>query len=203
MSIKDHLRRMARIRRKEMTADECATASARIQEHLLARLASYPDMRIIMSYVSQDTEVDTHALIRRWLREGRRICVPKTDPATRTMKAVAIKDFDRDLAPTAMGILEPLDALASAPNILSPQDIHLHIVPGLCFDRLGRRLGRGAGYYDRFLTQASPQALRVGLAFAWQIVDEVPAESWDARMDWVATEDGIFALDFPAGRRAF
>jgi 5-formyltetrahydrofolate cyclo-ligase len=69
----------------------------------------------------------------------------------------------------------------------------LVVVPGLAFDRSGYRLGRGGGYYDRFLSR--PVADRVvGLAFSWQIVDEVPRDPWDIPVDAVVTEKGVIRV---------
>lgn len=64
------------------------------------------------------------------------------------------------------------------------------LVPGLAFDRAGRRLGRGAGFYDRLLADPALRARRVGVAFAAQIVDEVPVEAHDMPLDAIVTEDG-------------
>lgn len=65
------------------------------------------------------------------------------------------------------------------------------IVPGLAFDAKGRRLGQGYGSYDRFLFGLGGSALTVGLAYAWQLVEEVPADDWDVPVDVVVTEEGI------------
>ena len=67
----------------------------------------------------------------------------------------------------------------------------LVVVPGLAFDSLGRRLGQGYGYYDRFLAALGGTAVTVGLAFSWQLVPEVPVEAWDVPVDAVVTEDGV------------
>ncbi len=73
------------------------------------------------------------------------------------------------------------------------RDADLILVPGLAFDRAGRRLGRGRGYYDQVLTQAAPQCLKVGIAFDWQIVDEIPVEAHDRTVDLVVTPQEIFS----------
>lgn len=67
----------------------------------------------------------------------------------------------------------------------------LVVVPGLAFDASGWRLGRGHGFYDRFLSGLDGSPLTVGLAFSWQIVPEVPVEAWDVPVDAVVTEDAV------------
>ena len=87
----------------------------------------------------------------------------------------------KELKPGAFGILEP----AFDPKRLGrPEDLGLAVVPGLGFDRRGGRLGRGEGYFDRFLAEAK-KAYKVGLAFEFQIVDEVPREAKDVSVDEV------------------
>jgi len=182
---KDELRTQALRRRRAMSAGECHAASLLIAE----RAGAHPAVQkahTIMAYVSRRGEVDTHELIRQWLREGRRVCVPRTEPATRVMQALAISDMDADLAPTGrLRILEPRPGHGLA---VAPEAIDLHVIPGLLFDRDGRRLGHGAGYYDRFLSRAAPAAMRMALAFDWQIVDAIPAEPWDIAMRLIITE---------------
>src|SRR5512134_176149 len=67
----------------------------------------------------------------------------------------------------------------------------LVVVPGLAYDRRGRRLGQGHGYYDRFLSGLNRSAPTVGLAFSWQIVPEVPVDSWDLPVDAIVTEEDV------------
>ena len=88
------------------------------------------------------------------------------------------------LVPGAFGIREPSP---DAPSAGAAFDLIL--VPGLGFDRRGHRLGRGKGFYDRFLAVAS--GVRVGVCFGEQIVDEVPREAHDLAMDFLLTPDGI------------
>ncbi|MEI8312774.1 MAG: 5-formyltetrahydrofolate cyclo-ligase [Verrucomicrobiota bacterium] len=89
-----------------------------------------------------------------------------------------------ELQPGRFGILEPAADAGEAGH-----DFELILVPGLAFDLRGGRLGRGRGYYDRFLSTA--RGLRVGVCFEDQIVDEVPLEHHDLRMDFVVTPDVI------------
>ena len=71
---------------------------------------------------------------------------------------------------------------------MDPAEIDLVLVPGLAFDAAGGRLGRGGGFYDRFLATLGPAAARVGVAFDAQILPEVPTDGLDARMSCVVTD---------------
>ena len=86
-----------------------------------------------------------------------------------------------DLATGAYGIEEPTGALFTDYDA-----IDFIVVPGVAFDRNGNRLGRGKGYYDRLLPRI-PSAYKAGICFPFQIVEEVPAETFDIRMDEVIT----------------
>lgn len=78
----------------------------------------------------------------------------------------------------------------SQPGVVPPSLIDVALVPGLCFDVLGGRLGHGAGVYDRLLRQLRPGTLRIGLGFACQLWrDPLPQEPHDLRMDYVVTEE--------------
>ena len=88
----------------------------------------------------------------------------------------------------AYGIPEPV----RLPGFQPKQDgFDFILVPGLAFDRSGRRLGKGLGYYDRFLSCISGSTLFIGFAYSEQIVNEVPVDEWDARMHMIVTEEGV------------
>ena len=87
------------------------------------------------------------------------------------------------------GLREPV------PNpelILPPHALDVILIPGIAFDRRGHRIGSGKGYYDRFLTRT--QAVRIGLAYDFQVIDRVPAEPHDVKMDWIVTESEMIEI---------
>ena len=83
------------------------------------------------------------------------------------------------LQPGAYGIMEPVGE-----RFTDYATIDIAVVPGMAFDAQGHRLGRGKGYYDRFLAKV-PDVYKIGLCFSWQMVDEVPSEANDIMMDEV------------------
>ncbi len=93
-----------------------------------------------------------------------------------------------ELAPGAFGVREPSPDPARA---VAPGDLDLILVPGAAFTRTGERLGRGGGFYDRLLAGLTARTCRIGTAFAAQLLDELPVEPHDQRVDFLATEDGL------------
>jgi 5-formyltetrahydrofolate cyclo-ligase len=75
--------------------------------------------------------------------------------------------------------------------VIPLHEVDVFLVPGLAFDRAGRRLGNGAGHYDRILSSARTDAVKIGIAPAARIVDEVPVDGHDELVGWLATEDGV------------
>ena len=89
------------------------------------------------------------------------------------------------------GFMQPV---ADAPHV-EPEDIDIALVPGRVFDRLGGRLGRGAGYYDTLLSGLKSEALRVGVCPSLLIVDRIPMEKHDVRMTHLVSELGVRTID--------
>jgi 5-formyltetrahydrofolate cyclo-ligase len=142
-------------------------------------------------YVHFRSEVETLALIEHGLAQGKTVSVPVTLRKESRLLAVQITDPANQLEPGCWGILEPTKEQITRATI-NPVDIDAVVVPGSVFDPLGGRLGYGGGYYDRFLSQEAPQARRIGLAYALQVVDQVPVEPHDQYMDIVITEQQVY-----------
>jgi 5-formyltetrahydrofolate cyclo-ligase len=177
---KDSLRAQIRAQRCQMDSSWRDRASRTIVARLEA-LPVFQRSRRIQTYVALRPEVDTHALIRRLLRAGKQVAVPRVESG-RELQQYLIKDFS-ELQVGTFGILEP----PSDPSRrVMPAQFDLVLVPGLAFDRAGNRLGAGKGYYDRFL--AGIKAPKIALAFASQIVEQVPIEPHDQRVDMIVTE---------------
>lgn len=130
-----------------------------------------------MLYHSLKDEVDTHALIRKWSRK-KRILLPVVVGDDLELR---IYTGSEDMTIGAYGIEEPTGELFT-----DYAAIEFIAVPGVAFDRSGNRLGRGKGYYDRLLPRI-PSAYKAGICFPYQLVEEVPAEAFDIRMDEVIT----------------
>ena len=145
----------------------------------------------LFMYVNFRSEVETLELIKGCINRGIRVAVPLVDAAAVRMIPLLIKDPERDLVPGYYNIPEP-DPKKTLP--LKPGEIDAAVIPGSVFDVHGGRLGYGGGYYDRFLVNDAPQALRIGLAFEMQVVDKVPLEPHDQPLDILITEKRIVKI---------
>jgi 5-formyltetrahydrofolate cyclo-ligase len=124
---------------------------------------------------------------RNWLTgcmgKGLTIGLPRLNWESRSLEFRIVTDPSLDLVFDTRGLAEPKPDLPS----FEPNRVTLILVPGLAFDRSGRRLGRGAGFYDRTLARVSAGVPKIGLCYDEQVVDEVPTESWDLCVDHLLT----------------
>jgi 5-formyltetrahydrofolate cyclo-ligase len=182
------LRKQMRAQLDAQSAADIRAKSAAIWERLSV-MPEFAGATRLLLYVSTMKEVDTHGLIRQLLAMGRELFVPCFETATQRYIASTLRDFDADLAAGKFGILEP------TPEAVRPamsDEIDAALVPGLAFDEVGNRVGRGLGYFDRLLQQTS--GAKIALAFDFQLLDEVPAETHDLRMDFIVTETRVVNL---------
>lgn len=140
-----------------------------------------------MGYLAMSSEID---IIGLSALDRCRIVTPRVESATE----MSIRAYDTNhLEMHALGFQQPA---ASAPAVVS-DDIDVVLLPGLVFDRSGGRLGRGRGYYDRFLEQLPAGVARIGVTSEATIVDEVPMDEHDQRVDWIVTETSIHRMGEP------
>ena len=173
--IKGQLREQTRSLRDE--------ASRRIQEKLISS-KEFISARTVMSYISTDTEVETTYFNRKVLESGKRLVVPVIDRERQEIIASELKSIE-DLIEGPFGIYEPRDGLEKQTTV---EEIDLIIVPAIAYDRHNMRLGRGKGYYDRFLADKRLSRTKtVGLAFHFQIVDVLPSDPHDIPVSTVIT----------------
>jgi len=175
------LRREMLARRRALSTAERTRASKMICARVQA-LTVLQEARTMMLYASTEEEINLYPLMEVLLTEGRRIVLPEIT-GRGVMEARELPAMDA-LTDGTFGILSP-DPMRG--NIVAPEEIDVIIVPGAAFDEKGGRLGLGGGYYDRFLPRAG-NAVRLVLAFDFQIVPDVPMGAQDARVDVILTE---------------
>lgn len=188
MQKKRAIRQQIENQRKQLTKDQVNSLSHAIIENLKS-LYEFQNSRTIHCYVAWRHEVNTHDLIVEMLSQGRWVVVPVVDLQNHTLIHSEIKSFD-ELKPGAFGILEPPKELLRPVDIA---EIELILVPGVAFDLHGNRIGYGGGYYDAFLRQS--RAIKIGLAYEFQIVDELPTTDGDEKVDLVVTEKTIYRVN--------
>ncbi|NLP04274.1 MAG: 5-formyltetrahydrofolate cyclo-ligase [Fibrobacter sp.] len=165
-----------------------AEKSRMIIEHLKST-PQYRDAAAVMIYVSIGSEVETRTAISDMLSAGKRVVVPYCVSGARSLGIAEIKDPEKDLLPGEMNIPEPRKELRDK---FFKSDLQLVICPGVAFDILGGRLGRGKAYYDGFLRELKGKIPLFGLAFDCQTSQEaLPFDYHDVHMDQIITESGL------------
>ncbi len=178
------LRARCRAWRDALTADEVASASACVCDHLAA-WPLFQQAQTVMAYMAFGNEISLLPLMERSL--NKRWVIPRTLTQPEPRLKLHLYDPAR-LVRHKFGMLEPE---ASLPEI-GPRELDMVLVPGIAFDRRGYRLGFGGGFYDRFLPLVT--ALKVGVAYAALIVDRVPNDEFDQRVHWLVCETGVCAV---------
>jgi 5-formyltetrahydrofolate cyclo-ligase len=195
---KKYLRAILSDCRASLPAAGAHLRAAAVQRVLLES-GLYRAARSVLLYASKDNEVDTGALLADAMGSGRAVMLPRWCSVRGEIEAAIVTDTTQ-LTAGKFGILEPpasartvsADALAGA----------LVCVPGLAFGPQGQRLGRGGGHYDRFLAALSPEAITVGLAYSFQLLDRVPEGPLDRRLNFVVTESALLCASDASRRTA-
>ena len=158
-----------RERRRALTPEERASSS----ESIRAKLAALNLHSSVAVYLASPQEIDLSPLILKMLARGVKVVAPRWDGEA--YELAVLKGLDEaHLRQGPMGILEPAEA-----EIVSPKEVEVWFVPGLAFTRNGKRLGYGGGWYDRLLADATKDAVKLGIAHAFQVVDDLPSEAHD------------------------
>lgn len=166
---------------KTMTDDQYSLLSKKIFENLIS-LPKYKNCWSLMTYLSFDREPDTIRIVNDALNKAKTVSVPLVDWTKNSMLPVQI--FTIDDIDFSTKIPQPLNQ-----SHIDVSEIEIVLVPGVAFDINCNRLGRGKGFYDRFLPSCN--GLKIGLAFEIQIVNELPLSANDVPVDFVVTETRI------------
>jgi len=160
--------------------------SDRIQLRLIESPV-FDEAATLVLYAAKDNEPSTWLILEHALKAGRCVLFPKIVSNDPNLSLIRVRDRE-ELRPGTFGILEPLGAEMVSPALLERA---LICVPGVAFSLSGQRLGRGGGYYDCLLAAANPQAITVGLAYSFQVLDRLPQSPHDRRLGFIVTESAI------------
>lgn len=172
-------------KRLSLTEEERQAADAAMCRRLVS-LASFRFAETLLMYAPIKGEPDLLGVCEAALRTGKRIAFPKCDPTTCTMTYYYVSSL-ADLTPGAYGILEPSTALE--PYLPSMQKHDVCLVPAVCFDRHGYRVGYGKGYYDRFLSKFGGST--IGFTLHRFLFDSLPRGRYDRTVHLILTERGV------------
>jgi len=188
METKKELRKIMLSIRKKMSKEDVENNSRKIWEKIF-NLEIYSKSKVIFIYLDFNNEVMTFPYIKRMLDEGKRLVVPYTDMVNEVLILSEISN-EKDLALNPFGYYEPEE-----PTPVPVEDIDLVIVPGVVFDEKLNRVGFGKGYYDKILHRLSPHAKKIAVAHDFQVLDSVPSEEHDVKMDILITEKRVISSD--------
>ena len=177
---KKELRRYIREQKRHFTPQQLGEMSLCIMSSVLTH-PRIQEADTILMYHSLPDEVDTHSALDQLLAMGKKVLLPKVVSDTE----MTIHEYtgQNSLKPSEpYGILEPTTPELSIINC----QLSIAIVPAMAFDKQGHRLGRGKGYYDRFLSRI-PNIYKIGVCFPFQMLESIPSESTDVVMDEVIT----------------
>ena len=166
-----------------LTADQRAAWSTAACARLI-RSDAFTRASRVMLYMPMRSEVDVISLALEAFRLGKSVCVPRVEIARKTMNAVEITSFDDEAMDSdALGVRAP-----KVGQEIPHEEIDLVIVPGVAFDMRGFRLGRGGGYYDRYLARFPRSTATIGVCFDIQFVEKVPTEPTDITVHAIVSD---------------
>jgi len=187
---KQHLRATMRKLEAQLSDKYKRKSSRAICAHLLA-MPEYQAAESVFCFVGTDREIDTRPILENALSAGKRLCVPLcTGKGIMELRQIFSMD---DLQTGSFGILEPS---AQSSPLVNTDDVDLAILPCLTCNHLGQRLGKGGGYYDRFLSHYRGGTIL--LCREKLIRDEIPVEPHDYPVPWVLSETGLYEDGTPA-----
>lgn len=185
-SEKQRLRRRIRQQIAALSETACQESDAAILRRVLA-LPEYKTAETLFAYVSVRKEIGTAAILQYAAAAGKSLALPRICDRSGHME-FALFSAESDLIPGCFGIPEP------GPHcpVVQPDETSLILVPGLCFDRDGMRLGQGGGYYDRWLVRTVSHT--VGLCRDMLLQDRLPRELHDIGVHQIVTETATLGL---------
>ncbi len=177
-SEKKELRKLIKQRKAAHTEEVFLAKSAALRQ-LLERHQRFAEAQVLLLYHSLPDEVYTHQMVEE-LSQRKEILLPVVVGNELELRRYTGKD---DLRMGAYGIAEPVGELFT-----DYDRIDVAVIPGIAFDASGNRLGRGKGYYDRLLPKL--HTYNIGICYDFQVLEEIPCEPFDRKMDAVLTDKG-------------
>ena len=180
--VKKEIRTAMKVRLAAVSPDETLRASQSVLAQL-ENLEQWKRAEIVLAFLSMKDEIDTSPIIKAAMEQGKILALPRV--AGPDLVFYQISYLEKDVAPGVFGILEPLIEVPEI-DIKTLSGHHsVALVPGLAFDKGNFRLGRGKGFYDRFLASAGDSLYKIGIGYSFQLVEKVPREPHDKALDAV------------------
>ena len=176
--------------RERLSADARAALSAAITERLL-QLPAYRQAGAVMGYMNIGTEFASELWVGQALADGKQLALPRVNHHTDQLDLYWVKDMENQLAAGLWGVREPIPECCE--RLESLDEVEFILLPGVAFDRNGARLGYGKGFYDKLLStligkEDADRPVLAAAAFAQQVIEHVPQEPTDVKVEWIITE---------------
>jgi 5-formyltetrahydrofolate cyclo-ligase len=182
---KKELRKNLLVKLLSLTGEELKRRSQNVEKRL-SNLPIYKQAKLVMVYYPLKGEVDILQMVRRDLGL-KRFCFPFMNLERKELEVYEVNNLEGDFSFGPFGVMQPRPDTTKRVDI---KEIDMVVVPALAFDRNKNRLGRGAGFYDRFLKRLNPSCRKVGIAFEPQVLDDLPIHpSHDQKVDVIVSED--------------
>ena len=182
--IKKELRTAMKARLAAVSKDETLRASKSVLAQLES-LEQWKRAEIVLAFLSMKDEINTIPILNAAQEQGKTFAVPRV--VGPDLVFYQLSYLEKDVAPGAFGILEPVSGLCPVAVETLSEHHSVALVPGLAFDKENFRLGRGKGFYDRFLASAGDSLYKIGIGYSFQLVEKVPREPHDKALDLVIT----------------
>ena len=182
------LRKQTLSLREQLPAEVRAAHNAAITENLL-HLPEYQHAENVLGYMNFGSEYASELWVAQVLADGKRLVLPRVNRHTNHLDLYLIEDLNTQLAAGLWGIREPV--IERCKRLIDINEVEFVLLPGIAFSRDGARLGYGGGFYDKLLAPAQvamqlPALVAAG--FALQIVQQIPQEETDVKVQWLVTE---------------
>jgi 5-formyltetrahydrofolate cyclo-ligase len=141
---------------------------------------------VVLGYMSFGAEFDSSAWVKQVLADGKRLVLPKVNQQARQLELYRVDDLASQLTAGLWGIPEPIIERCERFDELNK--VEFTLLPGVAFTRSGARLGYGGGFYDKLLARMASRPYLVAAAFGLQVVESIPQEVTDMKVEWIVTE---------------
>ncbi|NOU01610.1 MAG: 5-formyltetrahydrofolate cyclo-ligase [Gallionella sp.] len=185
---KQIIRKAILAKREQLSIEKRFELSAAITKRLVD-MPTYQQANVVLGYMSFGAEFDSGTWVKQVLADGKLLALPKVNRQTNQLDLYWVNDLASQLAAGLWGIPEPIIERCERLNTLN--EVEFALLPGVAFTRSGARLGYGGGFYDKLLAQIEHRPTLVAAAFGLQVVEDMPQEATDVKVEWVVTEQEI------------
>ncbi len=185
---KQRIRKSILAAREQLSPETRATCDAKVTKQIL-KLNQYKQSNTILGYMNFGSEYASELWVAQVLADGKRLVLPRVNRHTNHLDLYLIEDLNTQLAAGLWGIREPV--IERCKRLIDINEVEFVLLPGIAFSRDGARLGYGGGFYDKLLAPAQDAMQRLALVaagFALQIVNQIPQEETDVKVQWLVTE---------------